>query len=635
MKKITSFLLVLFATMVVNAQTTTETYDFKNWPDADVQLATSTEVMGTAWETGNAKYQSIYQCTTEGLERFAFQGYTNVYTGKGYWLRVGYGLQMTNATRSMAVLDLSKGDLVTFYTSGTIDFSGGGTGDGTWFVNTVDGGYAVTMTSDGNLGCCLAKSNTITSITIEFGAVNLDEAVAVTGITLDKSAVEVTEGMTVNLLTATVTPDNATDKSVTWTSSDENIATVSDGKITGVSLGSATITAQSGEFTATCEVTVKGKVVKTSWDFADLYSQSGSSRVYVTYAENTVKIGGQNCNYGIENYEGLAIQAPGGWFLYTTGGLYQGNGGGRNIGVLNLKEGSVVTVVASKTELNGTEGTALTLADNTTAEETSVDTEDGRVTHVYTMVSDGHLTLSVTRYFSLFSIDVTEPLVIEDNYNESDTYPDFESLIGDNFYYGKITYNRDFTADYYYLMVLPFAPDETSLQNYSFYKLSSVADDAVTFAEETAPVANTPYLCCLKEGATITNSITGGPTTVSTEVNNETVGTWTLVGSLKNETVNSTSADNYLLHPTNKTLHKVTSSLTVYPYTAYLQKSLTGIEVAPATMRLFISGPTGIKEISVDRVEGFGTGCFDLQGRPITKPMKGQIYIKDGKKIMH
>lgn len=220
-------------------------------------------------------------------------------------------------------------------------------------------------------------------------------------------------------------------------------------------------------------------------------------------------------------------------------------------------------------------------------------------------------------------------LVIDDNSVEcADFAPEYES-------YSKITYNRDFTADYYYLMVLPFAPDETSLQNYSFYKLSSVADDAVTFAEETAPVANTPYLCCLKEGATTTNSITGGPTTVSTEVNNETVGTWTLVGSLKNETVNSTSSDNYLLHPINKTLHKVTSSLTVYPYTAYLQKSLTGIEVAPATMRLFISGPTGIKEISVDRVEGFGTGCFDLQGRPISKPMKGQIYIKDGKKIIH
>lgn len=220
-------------------------------------------------------------------------------------------------------------------------------------------------------------------------------------------------------------------------------------------------------------------------------------------------------------------------------------------------------------------------------------------------------------------------LVIDDNSVEcADFAPEYEI-------YAKITYNRDFTADYYYLMVLPFAPDETSLQNYSFYKLSSVADDAVTFAEETAPVANTPYLCCLKEGATTTNSITGGPTTVSTEVNYETVGTWTLVGSLKNETVNSTSSDNYLLHPINKTLHKVTSSLTVYPYTAYLQKSLTGIEVAPATMRLFISGPTGIKEISVDRVEGFGTGCFDLQGRPISKPMKGQIYIKDGKKIIH
>ena len=252
--------------------------------------------------------------------------------------------------------------------------------------------------------------------------------------------------------------------------------------------------------------------------------------------------------------------------------------------------------------------------------------------YVVAYADNSEMSHSVYNVNAIAKVSVYTPvreLVIDDNSVEcADFAPEYES-------YSKITYNRDFTADYYYLMVLPFAPDETSLQNYSFYKLSSVADDAVTFAEETAPVANTPYLCCLKEGATTTNSITGGPTTVSTEVNNETVGTWTLVGSLKNETVNSTSSDNYLLHPINKTLHKVTSSLTVYPYTAYLQKSLTGIEVAPATMRLFISGPTGIKEISVDRVEGFGTGCFDLLGRPISKPMKGQIYIKDGKKIMH
>ena len=80
--------------------------------------------------------------------------------------------------------------------------------------------------------------------------------VAVTGITIDKTTAELEIGET-ETLTATVTPDDATDKSVTWTTSDANIATVENGVVTAVAAGNATITAQAGEYTATCAVTVK------------------------------------------------------------------------------------------------------------------------------------------------------------------------------------------------------------------------------------------------------------------------------------------------------------------------------------------------------------------------------------------
>ena len=67
----------------------------------------------------------------------------------------------------------------------------------------------------------------------------------VEGITLDKTEGVLTVGNTVTV-TATVTPDTATNASVTWTSSDEAIATVdSEGKITAVAPGTATITAVS------------------------------------------------------------------------------------------------------------------------------------------------------------------------------------------------------------------------------------------------------------------------------------------------------------------------------------------------------------------------------------------------------
>ena len=79
--------------------------------------------------------------------------------------------------------------------------------------------------------------------------------VAVTGITVSPGSAQLAVGATVTL-TATVTPDNATDKTVTWSSSDNGVATVAGGLVTGVAAGSATITAKAGDKTATCVITV-------------------------------------------------------------------------------------------------------------------------------------------------------------------------------------------------------------------------------------------------------------------------------------------------------------------------------------------------------------------------------------------
>lgn len=83
-----------------------------------------------------------------------------------------------------------------------------------------------------------------------------DEPVAVTEVKITSTVTEVTVGKTITL-TATVSPENATNKTVTWTSSDTAIATVKDGVVTGVKEGKVTIKATAGEKTATVEVTVK------------------------------------------------------------------------------------------------------------------------------------------------------------------------------------------------------------------------------------------------------------------------------------------------------------------------------------------------------------------------------------------
>ena len=88
--------------------------------------------------------------------------------------------------------------------------------------------------------------------------VRADGTIAVTGVTLNESALELTVGETETLI-ATVTPDNATNQAVTWSTSDAAIADVdADGMVTAVSVGTATITATTvdGAHTATATVTV-------------------------------------------------------------------------------------------------------------------------------------------------------------------------------------------------------------------------------------------------------------------------------------------------------------------------------------------------------------------------------------------
>ena len=84
------------------------------------------------------------------------------------------------------------------------------------------------------------------------------DPVAVTGVSLDESDIALTVGGT-QTLTATVAPSNATNKAVTWSSDDEDVATVSSaGLVTAVGVGTATITVTTtdGSKTATCDVTV-------------------------------------------------------------------------------------------------------------------------------------------------------------------------------------------------------------------------------------------------------------------------------------------------------------------------------------------------------------------------------------------
>jgi thiol-disulfide isomerase/thioredoxin len=80
--------------------------------------------------------------------------------------------------------------------------------------------------------------------------------IPVSGISLNKSSLKLYIGDSASL-TATVEPNVATDKNVTWSTSDPSVATVNGGTVTGIAEGSATITATAGDKSTICKVTVK------------------------------------------------------------------------------------------------------------------------------------------------------------------------------------------------------------------------------------------------------------------------------------------------------------------------------------------------------------------------------------------
>lgn len=125
---------------------------------------------------------------------------------------------------------------------------------------------------------------------IEYGEYSANVApVPATGVTLDKNSASVKQGRTITL-TATVEPENAANKNVTWSSSDTSVATVSNGVVTGVATGTAEITATTldGSHTASYTVTVTTSLPpRLIADFNDITSLDGI--ISANYASHDVK----------------------------------------------------------------------------------------------------------------------------------------------------------------------------------------------------------------------------------------------------------------------------------------------------------------------------------------------------------
>lgn len=139
----------------------------------------------------------------------------------------------SNATDKTVIWGSSKQSVATVSNSGLV-------------TAVAEGNTTITATAGGKSATC--------SVTVSKGII------AVTSVELNKTSLELVEGES-ETLTATVKPDDAMDKTVTWTTSDASIATVENGKVTAVKEGETTITASVGSKSMTCKVVVVKKVI--------------------------------------------------------------------------------------------------------------------------------------------------------------------------------------------------------------------------------------------------------------------------------------------------------------------------------------------------------------------------------------
>ena len=219
----------------------------------NINIGGSSEITIDSWSTmddGNKVALQPVQgvtLTDEDLRRII--GYIDKYKA------TGISLNRTSATLT------TKGQ--TLQLTATVTPDNATNKSVTW---TSSNTAVATVSSTGLVTAVANGTATITATTADGSnktatcTVTVNIPVPVTGITLNKTTATLTSKGPTLQLSATVTPSNATNKSVTWTSSNTAVATVSNiGLVTAVGAGTATITAAATDgsgITATCKVTV-------------------------------------------------------------------------------------------------------------------------------------------------------------------------------------------------------------------------------------------------------------------------------------------------------------------------------------------------------------------------------------------
>jgi len=231
------------------------------WNSSNTSVATvSNDGVVTAVKKGNATITATVdgctaECSVSVLD--AVTGITLDRAGatinRGNTLKLNYSVQPTGATlQGQVTWESDDSSVATVDNTGTV-------------TAIAEGAAKITVSLEGFSAHCY-----------------ISVVVPVSYISLNKNTLRLNKGESETLM-ATIDPSDATDKTVTWSSSNTNVATVNKGKVQAVGAGTAVITAKAGDCTATCAVTVLVPVTSVSLSTTSILLNKGeSTRVSVT-----------------------------------------------------------------------------------------------------------------------------------------------------------------------------------------------------------------------------------------------------------------------------------------------------------------------------------------------------------------
>ncbi len=331
------------------------------------------------WTSSNADIAYVYNGTVTGLSNG--RAVITAETEDGHFtasciVTVADPISVTGITLSETSINMQIGD--THQLTATVLPADAANKNYTWKTDDA----TIATVENGLITAVNYGKTTITATTEDGGKTatcEVEVGVPVAGITLDQTEIIIAPGAS-KKLTATVEPENATNKTLTWTSSDENVAAVANGWVIGVAEGTATITAttEDGGFVATCQVTVGIPVTGITLNETSLVLMPGNTKQLLVTIEPA---NASNQNYTLtSDNEDVALITSAGWLVAN------------NVGTANI---------TATSEDGGYTATCIVTVQTTIS--TAIEYQDGQDISVHKVLENG--TIYIIRNGEKYTID--------------------------------------------------------------------------------------------------------------------------------------------------------------------------------------------------------------------------------------